>query len=137
MSHSSPRTSPSCQAALNELSPSLALLNTFTSSKLQLKELPPTYCPVLLCQGCLLIVRLTYQPEMVAPRCLSTVFILTLSNPVLVNKTVINRVISSTWLIVGKLGQGMRCCKCNSNANVLVCETQGKVCICMGESVSE
>ena len=30
----------------------------------------------------------------------------------------------------------MRCCKCNSNSNVLVCETRGKVCICMGESVS-
>ena len=31
----------------------------------------------------------------------------------------------------------MRWCKCNSNSNVLVCETQGKVCICRGESVSE
>ena len=42
-----------------------------------------------------------------------------------------------TIIVVGKLGQGMRCCKCNSNSNVLVCETQGNVCICMGESVSE
>ena len=62
--------------------------------------------------------------------------ILTLSSPVIINtETVINRDRLSTWLIVGKLGQGMRCCKCNSNCNVLVCKTQGKVCICMGESV--
>jgi hypothetical protein len=27
--------------------------------------------------------------------------------------------------MVGKLGQGMKCCKCNSTSNVLVCETQG------------
>ena len=26
----------------------------------------------------------------------------------------------------------MRWCKCNSNCNVLMCETQGNVCICMG-----
>jgi hypothetical protein len=72
---------------------------------------------------------------MVTPGCISTVVILTLSNPVLINKIVINRDCLSPWLIVGKLGQG-RCCKCNSNSNVLVCDTQGKVCICMGESVS-
>ena len=57
---------------------------------------------------------------------------LTLSNPVLINRDRL-----STWLIVGKLGQGMRCSKCNSNSDVLVCEPQGKVCICMGESVSK
>ena len=45
--------------------------------------------------------------------------------------------INMAWLIVGKLWQGMRCCECNSNSNVFVCETQGKVCIRMGESVSE
>ena len=50
---------------------------------------------------------------------------------------IINRDRLSTWLIVGKLGQDMRCCKCISNSNVLVCETQGKVCICMGASVSQ
>jgi hypothetical protein len=55
----------------------------------------------------------------------------TLSNQVGINKTIINRDRLSTWLIVGKLGQGMRCCKCNSNSNVLVCETQGKVSILM------
>ena len=38
---------------------------------------------------------------------------------------------------IGKLGQGMRCCKCHSNSNVLVCETQRKVFTCMGQSVSE
>ena len=57
-------------------------------------------------------------------------------NSGLVNKIVINTEHSSRWLIVGKLGQGVRCCKCNSNSNVLVCETRGKVWICMGESVS-
>ena len=31
----------------------------------------------------------------------------------------------------------MRCCKCNSTSNVLVCETQGKVCTYMVASVSE
>ena len=41
-------------------------------------------------------------------------------NSGLVNKIVINREHSSTWLIVGKLGQGMRRRKCNSNSNVLV-----------------
>ena len=43
------------------------------------------------------------------------------SNPVLINKTVINRDHLSTWLIVGKIGQGMRSHdhgKCNSNSNV-------------------
>ena len=35
---------------------------------------------------------------------------------------VINTDHLSTWLMVGKLGQGMRCCKCNSNSDVLVCE---------------
>ena len=39
----------------------------------------------------------------------------------------INRDRLSTDLIVGKLGQGMRCCKCKSTSNVLVCETQRKV----------
>jgi hypothetical protein len=29
----------------------------------------------------------------------------------------------STWLIVGKIGQGMMFCKCNNNSNVLVCVT--------------
>jgi hypothetical protein len=82
-----------------------------------------------------LIVRLTYQPEMVTPGCLSPDVYHNV-NSGLVNKIVINREHSSTWLVVGKLGQGMRCCKCNSNSNVFVCETRGKVCICMGESVS-
>ena len=36
---------------------------------------------------------------------------LTLSNPVFINKTTINRDLLSTWLIVGKLVYGMRCCK--------------------------
>ena len=36
--------------------------------------------------------------------------------PVLINKTVINWDRLSTWLIVGKSDQGMRCCKCNSNS---------------------
>ncbi len=42
----------------------------------------------------------------------------------------------STWLIGGKL---IRWCRYNSNSDVLVCEsrTQGKHCICMGQSVSE
>jgi hypothetical protein len=31
----------------------------------------------------------------------------------------------------------MRCCKCNSDSNVLVCETQGKVCICMGNKKNQ
>ena len=71
---------------------------------------------------------------------------------VLVNKTlstfttettyqqdVINRDRLSTWLTVGKLVQtDMRCVRtCKSTSNVLVCETQGKVCICMDTSVSE
>ena len=59
------------------------------------------------------------------------------SNPVCINKTVINRDHSSTWLIVGKVGQGMRCSKCSGNSNVLVCETHVKVCICMGEFKSK
>ncbi len=69
---------------------------------------------------------------MVTPWCLSTVVILTLSNPVLrpdAQKTSMNRDHSSTWLILGKLGQGMKCCKCNSNSNVLVVEPKGKACI--------
>jgi hypothetical protein len=45
------------------------------------------------------------------------------SNLVLINKTVIHRGHSSTWLIVGKQGQGMRFCMCNSNSNPLVCVT--------------
>ncbi len=52
---------------------------------------------------------------------------------------VINRDHLSPWLIVGKIGQGMRCYKCRitSNHSVFVCETQGKVCTCTGVSVSE
>ena len=64
-----------------------------------------------------LIVRLTYQPEMVTPGCLSPDVYHNV-NSGLVNKIVINREHSSTWLIVGKLGQCMRCCECNSNSNV-------------------
>ena len=71
---------------------------------------------------------------MVTPGRLSTDVIFRLSKPVL-NKTVINRDHLLTWLIVGNLGQGMWYCKCNNNSDVLVCETQGKVCIYMGESV--
>ena len=33
--------------------------------------------------------------------------------------------------------EDMRSCKCNSNAIVLVCETQGKTFICIGESVTK
>ena len=39
----------------------------------------------------------------------------------------INRDLLSTRLIVGKVGPGMWCGKCNSTSNVLVCETQRKV----------
>ena len=40
----------------------------------------------------------------------------------------VNKTLSTvTRLIVGKLGQGMRCCKCNSTSNVFVCESQRKV----------
>ena len=51
----------------------------------------------------------------------------TLSTETTYQQDVINRDRLSTWLMVGKLGQGMRCWKCNSTSNVLVCETQGKV----------
>jgi hypothetical protein len=41
-------------------------------------------------------------------------------------KNEINDIVSVCAVIVGKMGQGMRCCKCNSNSNGLVCETQGE-----------
>jgi hypothetical protein len=68
-------------------------------------------------------VRLTEQPEVVTSGCLSIVVIIKFTTTKLINKAVVNREHLSTWLIVGKLGQGMRCCKCNSNSNALVCET--------------
>ncbi len=63
------------------------------------------------------------EPVMVTSGCLSTVVILTLSNLVFINKIVFNSDRLSTWLIVGKIGQGMMFCKCNNNSNVLVCVT--------------
>jgi hypothetical protein len=60
----------------------------------------------------------------------------TLSTETSYQQDVINRERSSTRLIVGmlgqgmrccKLGQGMRCCKCISTSTALVCETQRKV----------
>jgi hypothetical protein len=83
------------------------------------------------------IVRLTCQPEMVTPRCLSTVVILNIiksgayQQDRYQQRPLINVV--DSWYA----GQDMRCCMCNSNSNVLVCATQGSVCMCMGESVSE
>ena len=46
---------------------------------------------------------------------------------VFINKNLINRDLLSTRLIVGKVGPGLWCGKCNSTSNVLVCETQRKV----------
>jgi hypothetical protein len=45
----------------------------------------------------------------------------------LINKTVSTETSDQQGLIVGKLGQGMRCCKCNSTSNVFVCESRRKV----------
>ena len=95
-----------------------------------------------------MIVRLTYQLHTVRPGCLSTrpyqqgPFIdKTLSTQTglstrfdrstrpyqyrpLIDKTLSTETGYQQGLIVGKLGQGMRFCKCNSTSNVLVCETQ-------------
>jgi hypothetical protein len=46
---------------------------------------------------------------------------------VVINKTVSTETSYQQDLIVGKLGQGMRCWKCNSTSNVLVCESERKV----------
>ena len=61
----------------------------------------------------------------------------TLSTETVYQQDVINRDRLSKWLMVGKLGQGMRRCKCNSTSNALVCETQGKVSMYGHVSVSE
>ena len=74
--------------------------------------------------GSLLIVRLSYQLDTVRPGCLSTK---TLSTETAYQQDLINRDLLSTRLIVGKVGPGMWCGKCNSTSNVLVCETQRKV----------
>ena len=39
-----------------------------------------------------------------------------LSNPSFYQQDVITESLINSWLIVGKLGQGMRCCKCINNA---------------------
>ena len=51
----------------------------------------------------------------------------TLSTETAYQQDLINRVLLSTRLIVGKVGPGMWCGKVNSTSNVLVCETQRKV----------
>jgi len=51
----------------------------------------------------------------------------TLSTETAYQQDLINRDLLSTRLIVGKVGPGMWCGKCNSTSNVLVCETQRKV----------
>ena len=77
--------------------------------------------PVCL-EGSLLIVRLTYQLEMV------TVY----------QQDVINRDRLPTSLIVGKLGQGMRCCKCLVTVLLMSwCVRNKEKGMCMGVSVSE
>ena len=63
-----------------------------------------TYRGILL--GCLFIVGLTNQPDMVTPGHGVYQQTLSLSTPVLITRRFTN-------LIVGKLGQGMRSCKCN------------------------
>ena len=46
----------------------------------------------------------------------------TLSTETVYQQDLINRDLLSTRLIVGKVGPGMWCGKCNSTSNVLVCE---------------
>jgi hypothetical protein len=47
--------------------------------------------------------------------------------PVFFSRTGHSEMVLSTRLIVGKVGPGMWCGKCNSTPNVLVCETQRKM----------
>ena len=67
--------------------------------------------------------RLTYQPEIIMPGVFINSRLVNVIKSGVYQQDLINRDRLSAWLIVGKLGQGMRCCKCDSNANVLVCET--------------
>jgi len=43
---------------------------------------------------------------------------------VVINKTLSTQTTYQQGLIFGKLGKGMRSCKCNSTSNVLVCKAQ-------------
>jgi hypothetical protein len=70
------------------------------------------------------MVRLSYQLDTVRPWCLST---RPYQQRPLINKALSTETSYQQGLIVGKLGQGMRCYKFNSTSNVLVCETQRKV----------
>ena len=60
----------------------------------------------------------------------------TLSTETAYQQDLINRDLLSTRLIVGKVGPGMWCGKCNSTSNVLVCETQRKVYLYYDDCVS-
>ncbi len=53
-----------------------------------------------------------------------------LSNPSVHQQNVITERLINSWLIVGKLGQGMRCCKCTNNSIYIgVCVTRDCVTI--------
>ncbi len=66
--------------------------------------------------------RLTYQPEVVSD---VRVFINSRYHKVINSEAYQQDRYQQRALInmVGKVGQDMRCCKCNSNSDVLVCET--------------
>ena len=74
--------------------------------------------------GLLVDSEIVLSLDTVSPGCLST---RPYQQRPLIKKTVSTETSYQQGLIVGKLGQDMRCGKCNSTSNVLVCESQRKV----------